>query len=98
MAWVLMLLEAMTDAQQPSESGGSSPLAEAPASRSPHAARLWQLLGSIAIVAWACLRFPHTTLTQSLDPSWTAVLMYARENGLQFGRDIVFTYGPLGFL
>lgn len=27
-----------------------------------------------------------------------AVLFYAREKGLQFGRDIVFTYGPLGFL
>jgi len=26
------------------------------------------------------------------------VLDYAREHGLQFGRDIAFTYGPLGFL
>jgi hypothetical protein len=27
-----------------------------------------------------------------------AVLSYAHEHGLQFGKDIVFTYGPLGFL
>ena len=27
-----------------------------------------------------------------------AVLSYAHQHGLQFGKDIVFTYGPLGFL
>lgn len=32
------------------------------------------------------------------DPSQTAVLSYAQEHGLQFGRDIAYTYGPLGFL
>ncbi len=33
-----------------------------------------------------------------MDSSWSAVLDYAHQHGLQFGRDIVFTYGPLGFL
>ena len=33
----------------------------------------------------------------SLDPSWRLVLARAFYDGLQFGRDIVFTYGPLGF-
>jgi hypothetical protein len=32
------------------------------------------------------------------DPSLTAVLGYAQEHGLQFGKDIAYTYGPLGFL
>src|SRR5262249_5977518 len=32
------------------------------------------------------------------DASWCAVLEYAHQHGLQFGTDIVFTYGPLGFL
>jgi hypothetical protein len=32
------------------------------------------------------------------DASWSAVLQYAHEHKLQFGRDIVFTYGPLGYL
>lgn len=34
----------------------------------------------------------------SLDPSWRLVLTRAFYDGLQFGRDVVFTYGPLGFL
>jgi len=32
------------------------------------------------------------------DASWCAVLEYAHQHGLQFGTDIIFTYGPLGFL
>lgn len=33
-----------------------------------------------------------------LDPSWTTVLSWASTHGQRFGADIVFTYGPLGFL
>lgn len=33
-----------------------------------------------------------------LDPSWIEVISYAARNDWQWGRDIVFTYGPLGFL
>lgn len=33
-----------------------------------------------------------------LDPSWGTVLTYAVERGWQFGTDIIFTYGPFGFL
>ena len=33
-----------------------------------------------------------------LDPSWHAALEYATEHRLQFGSQIVFTFGPLGFL
>jgi hypothetical protein len=31
-----------------------------------------------------------------LDPSWRLAINRATADGLQFGRDIVFTYGPLG--
>lgn len=34
----------------------------------------------------------------SLDSSYQAVLEYAAIHNFQFGKDIVFTYGPLGFL
>lgn len=34
----------------------------------------------------------------ALDSSWASVLCHARRQGLHFGTDIVFTYGPLGFL
>jgi hypothetical protein len=33
-----------------------------------------------------------------IDASWQAGLALAQEHGLHFGSDIVFTYGPLGFL
>ena len=33
-----------------------------------------------------------------LDASWQMALGYAAEHGLQHGREIVFTYGPLGHL
>lgn len=33
-----------------------------------------------------------------VDPSWNVILEYAAAHNFQFGRDIVFTYGPLGFL
>lgn len=33
-----------------------------------------------------------------IDFSWQVVLAFAAQHGLVFGRDVVFTYGPLGFL
>lgn len=33
-----------------------------------------------------------------LDASWQAALYMGVEGGMQFGRELVFTYGPLGFL
>ncbi|HZV34832.1 MAG TPA: hypothetical protein VFB72_09695 [Verrucomicrobiae bacterium] len=63
----------------------------------PAARRLW-LVAAIAIVSLACFSFPQATFNQTLDPSWASVLVYAHQKGLAFGRDIVCTYGPLGFL
>jgi hypothetical protein len=33
-----------------------------------------------------------------LDASWQLMLIHAHAAGLQFGRDIIFTWGPLGYL
>lgn len=33
---------------------------------------------------------------EGLDQSWSAVLTWAFENNIAFGRDVIFTYGPLG--
>jgi len=41
-------------------------------------------------------RFAPTSDT--LDTSWAWVLGYAFSNNLQWGKQIIFTYGPLGFL
>ena len=32
------------------------------------------------------------------DPSWQLALNHAAEYGLTFGDEVIFTYGPLGFL
>src|SRR5690242_6570996 len=37
-------------------------------------------------------------MTTGLAESWSAVLIHAHDHGLQFGQDVAFTYGPLGFL
>ncbi len=36
--------------------------------------------------------------SSSLDPSWAMVLLHAFDHGWQFGKDLIFTYGPLGFI
>lgn len=35
---------------------------------------------------------------ETLDPSWVLALNYANAIDLEWGKDIVFTYGPLGYL
>lgn len=48
----------------------------------------------IVVLSW-----PYTLAASiGIDESWRAVLHVTGPLGLQFGRDIVFTYGPLGFL
>jgi hypothetical protein len=80
------------------EAGKAEPLQTAkPRWRGPVASRCW-LAAAILVVALSCFRFPQGLMNKMLDPSWSGVLVYAHEKGLQFGRDIIFTYGPLGFL
>lgn len=51
-----------------------------------------------AFSIWLCsLSFPIAP-SDSLDGSWQLVLGYAWEHGFIFGRDIVYTYGPWGWL
>ena len=50
---------------------------------------------AVAILTWPIISIVPST---GVDPSWMAGLYMAHGEGLQYGRDIVFTYGPLGFL
>jgi hypothetical protein len=43
-------------------------------------------------------RLTEHAVSPRLDPSWVAVLQYANSHSLVMGRDIVFPYGPLGYL
>lgn len=45
----------------------------------------------------AIFTYPHFPVSE-LDPSWRMALTQGLVDGWQFGRDLVFTYGPLGFL
>ncbi len=44
------------------------------------------------------LSWPESIVDETLDGSWQAILTYSLENGLQFGDEVIFTYGPLGGL
>jgi hypothetical protein len=54
-------------------------------------------IGVVALILAALFRIPFTPwMPQTgLDPSWVFALNVAVEHGLVFGRDIIFTYGPL---
>jgi hypothetical protein len=49
----------------------------------------------VALLGW---QVGFETPGPGLDPSWNAGLAMAVDQGLHFGRQVVFTYGPLGFL
>lgn len=49
----------------------------------------------VALLGW---QIGFQTPAAGLDPSWNAGLAIAAYEGLHFGTDVVFTYGPLGFL
>ncbi|MEO7415411.1 MAG: hypothetical protein ABIZ81_18865, partial [Opitutaceae bacterium] len=57
-------------------------------------------LGQVAlyVLLWLSLiKLPDPPST-GLDASWRMVISYAVDHGLQFGKDITFTYGPMGYL
>ena len=60
-----------------------------------NSAPVWLLGAVVALLGWTVGMHPPNV---GLDASWNAGLAMASENGLQFGRDVVFSYGPLGFL
>ncbi|WP_322030620.1 hypothetical protein [Paraburkholderia sp. J76] len=55
---------------------------------------LWLL--SIVATALLLIPFSPEMPTPGLDPSWRLALNVAIAKGLVFGRDLIFTFGPLG--
>ncbi|HWT22125.1 MAG TPA: hypothetical protein VN213_01340, partial [Solirubrobacteraceae bacterium] len=56
---------------------------------------------AVAIVAIAAVTLPRgftVGVGAGTDNSWMAAIAMAAHDGLVFGRDVVFTYGPLGWL
>ena len=58
---------------------------------------LWRAL-TVAVLSLVTYRFPQAVIGTTVDDSWNAALIYAHVKNLQFGKDIVFTYGPLGYI
>lgn len=61
---------------------------------------MWPQLLLFLLVMVATFSLSGTSLPtlNSVDASWQASIEYAVKHHLQFGSDIVFTYGPYGFL
>lgn len=60
--------------------------------------RWTNLLAPITAVATVSMwRIESTAPAPGLDPGWIIALSMARRDGLRFGHDFVFTYGPLAF-
>ena len=55
----------------------------------------WLLGAVVGLVSWPGLL---VTPGVGLDPSWGTALNMASAQGLDFGGDVIWTYGPLGFL
>jgi hypothetical protein len=58
------------------------------------------LLFAILVASMLLLLMPWTPWmpARGLDPSWVRTLDYAFESRFQFGPELLFTYGPLGFV
>lgn len=53
----------------------------------------------LGLLLWfSFFRLPATAISDQPPQSWEGVLSFASSHHLQWGRDIIFTYGPLGFL
>jgi hypothetical protein len=78
-------------------------LAPARSLRSSYMARLPGVLTSGAwlscgvLIAASLFRLPAAPGT-GLDPSWRMAMTFFFDQRLQFGPEVIFTYGPLGFL
>ncbi|MGO8835941.1 MAG: hypothetical protein ACLQQ0_00820 [Limisphaerales bacterium] len=58
---------------------------------------VWRILPGL-LLWFSFIKLPTTTSRGWGSQSWEAVLSFAAAHHLQWGQDIVFTYGPLGFL
>lgn len=74
----------------------ASPSIRAESHRGGALRRVETLLATL--ILWVSLFSVLGPTDGGLDASWQAMLIHAHAEGLQFGRDIIFTWGPWGFL
>lgn len=54
----------------------------------------------LLVAYWLIATFPgdYLEIASGIDPSWRYALNYLTGSDVAFGRDVAFTYGPLGFV
>ena len=57
----------------------------------------WPFLAALA-ASLMIMTVPRMPVSTDVNSGWASVLNWAPQKGLQSGTDLVFTYGPLGFL
>jgi hypothetical protein len=84
----------------PAEQGAVGPPAKTGGSGAAERAKRLLLSTPLLGALIAAITWPFKSIAPSagLDPSWIAGLYMAAERGMHAGTEIVFTYGPLGFL
>ena len=73
------------------------PEANLPALLPPTIARYLGWVTAYLLLAMGIFLYPNYPSSE-LDPSWRMALGYFFEHGSQFGTEVVFPYGPLGFV
>jgi hypothetical protein len=69
-----------------------------PDAKAGHSLAWWLGQAALYFLLWTSLvKFPDAP-SEGLDASWKMVINVASDQHLQFGRDIAFTYGPMGYL
>jgi hypothetical protein len=80
------------------ENLGVAPPAEGVTAESRRTRNWWILPLAIAALTLLTLRQPQEVRKGVIGDSWNAALVYAHVHGLNFGDNVVFPYGPLGYL
>jgi hypothetical protein len=85
-----------------SQSGAASPASSGATASSPslrgRSVAWWLGQLGLYLLLWLSLVKLPDAPGLGLDTSWRMVISQAADQGLQFGRDIAFTYGPMGYL
>src|SRR5689334_3864844 len=58
----------------------------------------WATLAVGVVLLLCSWYFPNPAPSAGVDPSWEMGIHRALHDDLAFGRDVIWTYGPLGFL
>ena len=53
-------------------------------------------LAPVLIIGGAGVQMPQPSMP-GFESGWNMALSWAHRNGVQFGRELTFTYGPLGY-